>query len=715
MAQSDDAINVTNAYFNPANTEKVISFVRGVQIDDGTGDIQTMALLRIVPSSAFEQIWDFPSVYDGTQVELINEEGKYISNTKLTGYNNFYEYIKSFNGLSDDEAEQLKEKVNSTDSGYAFYNLAEDEQMLVVHSKMNTGSDDWILIAYIPLEYMESARFNALPLIFLLITVLILFVVNVCYLFEVNKQLKSSIEATQRANEAKTRFLSTMSHDIRTPMNAIIGMTAIAEKNINNPMHVESCLKKINLSSNHLLTLINDILDISKIESGKYAINPIVFSLSDLMENIFNIVRQNIRAKDLSLEIHTHGIVYEYLYADQLRLNQIYINIITNAVKYTNPGGYIKVDITQSPSPVAENSVRLVYRVEDSGIGMSKEFMSRMYESFARESDGRIDVVQGTGLGLAITKQLVDLMQGTIEVESEMNKGSVFTVTLDLPIAEHMTENLMLPDISMIVIDDDDVFLDSTKESLKQIGIDADLANSGIKGMNMIRKRHREMSDYQVVILDWKIPDMSGLEITEAIRTEIGEDIPIIIVSAYDYTEIEDEALAAGVSGFISKPMFNSALCKTIRELFKMEEESGNNSVVKRYDISGFNILIAEDNDVNYEIAECLLEDEGAVCTRAENGKICVEMLENDKEKHFDLVLMDMQMPVMKGIEATRMIRTSTNDYIKNIPVIAMTADAFAENIAECKAAGMDGHIAKPIDMTIVLREISRVMKKRKK
>jgi signal transduction histidine kinase/CheY-like chemotaxis protein len=610
--------------------------------------------------------------------------------------------------------EELKQKVSSTDSGYGFYNLAEDEQMLVVHSRMNTGSDDWVLVAYIPFEDMDRVQYNALPLVFLLITVLILFVVNMGYLYEMNKQLKSSIEATQRANEAKTRFLSTMSHDIRTPMNAIIGMTAIAEKDISNPMHVESCLKKINLSSNHLLTLINDILDISKIESGKYAINPIVFSLSDLMENIFNVVRQNIRAKDLSLEIHTHGVIYEYLYSDQLRLNQIYINILTNAVKYTNQGGHIKVDITQTPSPVAENSVRLIYRVEDNGIGMSREFMSRMYESFARESDGRIDVIQGTGLGLAITKQLVDLLQGTIEVESEMNKGSVFTVTLDLPIAEHMTENLMMPDISMIVIDDDKVFLDSTKDSLKQIGIEADLADSGIKGMEMIRKRHAESSDYQVIILDWKMPDMSGLEVTEAIRREIGEDIPIIIVSAYDYTEIEDEALAAGVSGFISKPMFNSTLCKTIRELFKIEEEHSVD-VVKKYDVSGFNVLIAEDNDVNYEIAECLLEDEGVVCTRAENGKICVEMLENDREKHFDLVLMDMQMPVMKGIEATRMIRTSTNEYVKNIPIIAMTADAFAENIAECKAAGMDGHIAKPIDITIVLREMSRVMEKRKK
>jgi CheY-like chemotaxis protein len=363
---------------------------------------------------------------------------------------------------------------------------------------------------------------------------------------------------------------------------------------------------------------------------------------------------------------------------------------------------------------VLENAVRLVYRVEDNGIGMSKEFMSRMYESFARESDGRIDVIQGTGLGLAITKQLVDLLNGTIEVESEVNKGSIFTVTLDLPIAEQMTENLMLPDISMIVIDDDEVFLDSSEESLKLIGIEADFADSGTKGMDMIRKKHSESDDYQVVILDWKMPDMSGLEVTAAIRREIGENIPIIIVSAYDYSEIEEEARAAGASGFISKPMFNSSLCKTIRELFKIEEENAPSISTKNYDITGFNILVAEDNDMNYEIAECLLEDEGAKCSRAENGKICVQMLEKDTSEHFDIVLMDMQMPVMKGIEATKLIRASKSEYVRNIPIIAMTADAFAENIAECKDAGMDGHIAKPIDMTLVLREIGRVMKKRK-
>jgi CheY-like chemotaxis protein/anti-sigma regulatory factor (Ser/Thr protein kinase) len=488
-------------------------------------------------------------------------------------------------------------------------------------------------------------------------------------------------------------------------------MTAIADKNINDPHHVRECLRKIALSSNHLLTLINDILDISKIESGQYSINPIVFSLSDLMDNIFNVVRPNVRSKQLSLEIHAHHIEQEYLYADQLRLSQIYINILSNAVKYTNPGGKIVVDLYEEPSPLLTGGVRLTYRVADTGIGMRKEFMERMYDTFSRENDGRVDTIQGTGLGLAITKQLVDLMHGTIEAESELGVGSTFTVTLDLAAAEHMTDNIMLPNIRLIVIDDDPILLESAKETLLQIGIDADLANSGATGLQMVLNGHRVARDYRVVILDWSIPDMSGLEVTRRIRAELGADIPIIIVSAYDYSEIEQQALDAGANGFISKPLFKSTLFKTLCELLNIDEQK-HDEESKKYSIEGMRILVAEDNDLNYEIAEYLLEDEGAQCTRAENGQVCVDLLQKDPAG-FDLVLMDMQMPVMKGLEATQIIRSASDPLMQTIPIIAMTADAFAENVEECLNAGMDGHIAKPIEMTRVLAEIEKVMRSR--
>jgi signal transduction histidine kinase/CheY-like chemotaxis protein len=539
-----------------------------------------MALLRILPASVFEYLWTMPSAYADADVVVINSQGNYVSNTRLSGYANFYEYIKNFNNISNDDLEVYKEGVNGDGPGYDMYNFENDEQMLIVHSRINTGGNDWQLISYIPVGSLDKAQFNSKIVWYVLNAVLVLFILDIWHLAEINRQLKKSIKETKEANEAKTRFLSTMSHDIRTPMNAIIGMTAIAGKDAGNKEHVESCLEKISLSSKHLLTLINDILDISKIESGKYAVNPIEFSLDDLLENIFNVVRQNIKAKDLELKVNTQGIVHKRLFADQLRLNQIYINILSNAVKYTNEGGKITVDIIQSPSDVIPDGVKMVYRVKDTGIGMSKEFMEKMYDSFSRECDGRINTVQGTGLGLAITKQLVDLLGGTIEVESKLGKGSTFTVTLDMETA-------------------------------------------------------------------------------------------------------------------------------AIEEAADTEDNGGTG-----YDLTDFNILIAEDNDLNYEIAESMLEDEGAACTRAENGKVCVDILEKNDSQKFDLVLMDIQMPVMKGIDAAKLIRASENEDVKNIPIIAMTADAFAENIAECRDAGMDGHIAKPIDMALVLSEIQKVMKK---
>jgi signal transduction histidine kinase/CheY-like chemotaxis protein len=713
MVQAHETYNVTSVYHNPVNDERVIAFVRDVQIVGDDGEKHTMALLRVLPSALFDDIWIFPTTYENTQVELINQDGRYISVTKLEGYRYFYDYIQAYNDLTDEQVEQLRQRINGETASYGTFRLADGEEVLLASSEVNPTMGDWVLIAYLPVDSLETVHLNMIPILILLITFLLLFLINVGYYNEINRQLRRSMAETKQANEAKSRFLATMSHDIRTPMNAIIGMTAIARKDIGNPHHVEDCLRKINLSGNHLLTLINDILDISKIESGKYAINPIVFSLADLMDNVCNIVRQTVKSKDLVLEVHTHAIRHEYVYADQLRLNQIFINLLTNAVKYTEPGGRVTVDLYQMPSPVTDGDVRLIYRVEDTGIGMSEDFMSRMYDSFSRESDGRVGSIQGTGLGLAITKQLVDLMQGTIDAESQLGKGTTFTVTLDLPVAEHMTDDLMLPDVTMIVIDDDETLLDTAKETLRSIGIDADLANSGRLGLTMIRDRHAASADYQVVILDWKMPDLSGLEVTRAIRAEIGADIPIIIVTAYDYTEIEEEAMAAGVTGFLSKPLFKSNLCRTLNDLLHVCDDVPDGPI-KSYDLEGMRILVAEDNDTNWEIAQILLEDEGAVCTRAENGRVCVNLLEQSPDA-FDLVLMDMQMPVMKGMDATKLIRASQQAQLRRIPIIAMTADAFAENIAACMEAGMDGHIAKPIDMAVVLAEIGKVMKTKRR
>jgi signal transduction histidine kinase/CheY-like chemotaxis protein len=711
LLASDGSVKVTCTYNNPVDNSKVVAYVSTVTIDDGTGQEKNMILLRVVSCDLVDEVWTFPTSYEETQVDVINLQGQYVTNTRLSECENFYDYIAQYNDFSESDRAALVDRVCNENESYGFYRTAEGVRTLFVSQKIPADVGDWTVIAYIPAADIGEAQLNWKPLLYLIITFAILMVANMGYYIETNRKLKENMQEIAKANAAKTEFLSTMSHDIRTPMNAIIGMTAIAEKNIDDKPRVEDCLRKINLSSNHLLTLINDILDISKIESGKYAINPIVFSICDVMDNIFNIVRQNVKSKNLDLEIYTHSIDHEYLFADQLRINQIYINILTNAVKYTPADGKIVVDVSQTDSPVLENGVRLIYRVEDTGIGMSEEFMSRMYESFSRENDGRIDVISGTGLGLAITKRLVDLMQGTIDVESEKGKGTTFTVSLDLPIAENLTDDIILPSIPMLVIDDDPIFLECAEDVLSQIGIHADLAESGHQGLDMLRRQHVKAQDYQVVMLDWKMPDISGREVMQTIRREFGEEIPIVIVSAYDYTDVRDEAMAAGANAFISKPLFKTNLCRTLDGLLNTDKDTTTTETHESC-IEGMNILIAEDNDLNYEIAMELLGAEGANCTQAENGLVCVEMLQESKDTNYDLVLMDLQMPVMKGLDAAKIIRASTNENIKNIPIIAMTADAFAENIAECFDAGMDGHIAKPIDMKMVLAEIDKVMKK---
>jgi signal transduction histidine kinase/DNA-binding response OmpR family regulator len=717
MAYEDNTFNVTSFYYNPVNNQKVISFVRRVQLTGNDGELHDYALLRVMPSSLFEKLWIFPTIYENTNVELIDLSGQYVSDVKLEGQSNFFEYICCANNLSSEDINTFKKQVVSGVPGYAFYKTDDGENTLFAYEGVNAECGDWIMIAYIPKSSMASAPFPYVPVITMLITFIALFFINTGYFRLCNYRLKKSAAELSRANAAKTEFLATMSHDIRTPMNAIIGMTAIAEKEIGNSEHVKECLAKIKLSCNHLLTLINDILDISKIESGKYTINPIAFPLSDLTDNVFNVVRQNISEKNITLEIHTHGEMQEYVYADQLRLNQIYINILTNAVKYTNSGGKITVDLYQEESSTVQDGVKLVYRVADTGIGMSEEFMGKMFEAFSRAKDGRVNEIQGTGLGLAITKQLVDLMNGTIDVESTEGKGSVFTVTLDLPLAENRGTEIRLTGASVLIIDDDYSFLESAGAALKSAGVNVSTAAGCEEGIKMIECKYLENNNYDAIIVDWNIQGennagMKGSELISKIRDRISFHIPILVVTEYDLSEIEDEGTKAGADGFLNKPVFRSTLCRALSHIMEIDnaQEQKDES---HFDISGMNILVAEDNDVNYEIAETLLEYEGAHCSRAENGRVCVDMLESGEEK-YDLVLMDVQMPVLKGIDAARIIRTSDNEQVRNIPVIAMTADAFAENVNECLEAGMDDHIAKPIDMTVVLEKIKVVMQNHK-
>ena len=454
-------------------------------------------------------------------------------------------------------------------------------------------------------------------------------------------------------------------------------------------------------------------MDISKVESGKLSLSPLTFSIVETVENLVNLSQPMIKEKNIDFSFRINRIEKEYLHADQLRLNQIYINILSNAIKYTEPGGSVSVDLREEASE-KQGCVKLIYIVSDTGIGMSPEFMEKMYQPFSRQTDSRVNSIQGTGLGLAITRQMVELMNGTIECRSKPGEGTTFTITLDIPVAEKQLKEMRFDAIDALIADDDPILLDTAVDALESLGITAERATNGREALEMTRGRHAAGKDYDIIILDWKMPDMDGVETIRKIRSEFGAGIPILLTSAYDQSDIEDEVKGAGASGFISKPLFRSRLYEKINEVLGTEatavEPEDDYS-----DLAGINILVAEDNEINWEILSAMLGMFGITTERAENGRICVDKMAAATEGSYDLIFMDVQMPEMNGLDATRSIRKLENKWAASIPIIAMTANAFSEDVAECLNAGMNGHIAKPIDMKLIIKEIRRIKEKKGK
>ncbi len=521
-----------------------------------------------------------------------------------------------------------------------------------------------------------------------------------------NKRAEKSRLDAEKANIAKSTFLTSMSHDIRTPMNAIIGMTTLAAKHLNDPDYVRNCLSKVTLASDHLLTLINDVLDINKIESGNLTLSPTVFSLSDSVMNLANIGRSQIQDKNHKFEIRVHNIKQEYLFADELRINQVFINLLSNAVKYTPANGKISVDVKQEPIAGENGKIRLIFTIEDSGIGMSAEFQKHMYDLFAM-ANKNTRTINGSGVGLSICKQLIDLMDGTIKCESTEGVGTKFTVTLDLLIADRVADNYVLPPMKMLLVDDDEIFLETASDTLTEIGLSPDCAKSGEEAIEIVTQKHKENKDYPLIIIDWQMPEMDGIETTKRIRKVVGEDVSIIVISAYATEDIRDAALAAGANGFINKPFFSSNAYKSISQILGLLDESEVIETNPYHKVKGMKLLIAEDNDLNWEIASELINMYGISADRAENGKICVDMITADGQNAYDAILMDIQMPVMDGYEATELIRSQENPRIREIPIIAMTANAYTEDIIRCAETGMNSHIAKPIDIERLMDVLS--------
>ena len=524
--------------------------------------------------------------------------------------------------------------------------------------------------------------------------------------------LEDALSQANRANRAKSVFLSNMSHDIRTPMNAIVGFTALATAHIDRQEQVEEYLKKIMTSGNHLLSLINDVLDMSRIESGKMHLEEKPCSLPDILHGLRNILQADVRSKQLDLSIDAVDVIDEEIYCDKLRLNQVLLNLLSNAVKYTAAGGTINMRITEKSSALDGGAI-YEFHIKDTGIGMSEEFVSHIFEPFEREKSSTISGIQGTGLGMAITKNIVDMMNGTIKVESQQGVGTEVTVCFTFRFAAEKKEPQEISALKgcrALVVDDDFDTCDSVSCMLGQIGMRAEWTLSGKEAVLRTKQAVMRGDCYNVYVIDWLLPDMNGVEVARRIRKEVGSSAPIIVLTAYDWADIEEEAREAGVTAFCSKPLFLSELRSCLHSIvYPDSEKEGLDQRASGKRHTG-RILLAEDNELNQEIAVAILGDAGFTTEVAPNGQIAVDMLKASRPGYYQLVLMDVQMPVMNGYEATRAIRGLEDKGLADIPILAMTANAFEEDKQEAARNGMNGHISKPIDIKNLFVVLDRVL-----
>lgn len=562
----------------------VISVGEAVRLRLADGSHKSYLLLRAIPVESMKRNWIFPTEYASAEIGLITSNCDYVIQSTSMRSENFIEFIRSYNFADDfNGADKLLQQIKEQSSGLLDLKNSKGEECYWYYSTLD-GFESIDILGVIPKSVLSHEGNNWNMVWLISGTVLLLAFIDGLYILSINRRLRATAKLAEQASEAKTQFLSSMSHDIRTPLNAVLGMTELAKKRVEEPDYVAECLNKISVSGSHLLTLINDILEISKVESGKASLNPVPFSVEDLVRGMESIIRSQADGHGLSFAVEMGPLLQPYLVGDKLRLSQIYLNLLTNAVKYTNSGGSVRLTVKEEPDEDG-SSADLICIISDTGIGMSEEFQKTMYDSFSRAQDSRIDKIQGTGLGLAIAKQMTELMGGTIICQSQLGEGTTFTVRIPLPTAK-------------------------------------------------------------------------------------AEDLPRTTVIS------DDDAV---------------------------------------HDLTGIRLLIAEDNDLNWEIIQAMLTDQGIQCDRAENGQLCVETLESLPPDSYDLVLMDIQMPVLNGRDAARKLRQSEREDLHHIPIIAMTADAFAEDVQACLDAGMNAHLAKPVELEKVLTTIRRHIKNKRK
>lgn len=643
---------------------------------------------------------------------IIDKNGNFVVRNNDAFRESYFERVSArYEFGSEEEVEAYLNGLQSAIDEQKVYSsvVPIDGQWQNIYCIPLSESTSWYLITVMPNDYMENAiskldRIRGVMMLGSVMAILLVMTVIFIVYYRISKRqinaLDRAVEDAVHANMAKSEFLSSMSHDIRSPMNAIIGMTEIAQRNIDDKSRVEDCLRKVSLSSKHLLGLINDVLDMSKIESGKMTLNEVPMSLRGVMDDIVNIIQPQLKARKQVFDIYIQKISKEDVYCDTVRLNQVLINLLTNAVKFTPEGGRVDVHVYQEDSPKGDDYIRTHFEVVDTGIGMSEEFQKKIWDNFSREETDQVRHIVGAGLGTSITKRIIELMGGTIELRSKIGEGSTFHVTLDLRKADINEHDMRLPEWNVLVVDDNEWLCLSAVSNLEELGVHAEWTLDGRDAVVLVEQRHKAGDDYRFVLIDWKMPNMDGLETVREIRKRVGKSVPIFLISAYDWNDLGQEV--AEIEGFISKPLFKSTLYERLKQYVDGYDAAADVEE-EEVDFTGKHILLAEDMDINWEVASEILSVTGMELERAENGKICLEMFEKSEVGFYDAILMDIRMPVMNGYDTTLAIR-ALDRADSSLPIIAMTADAFSDDAQHCLECGMNAHIPKPLDIAECMR-----------
>ncbi|MCR5256565.1 MAG: response regulator [Desulfovibrio sp.] len=697
-----------------------------------------MGILWCKPIAMFQRMMNLDDPMSLVTFRLIRRDGSYVVQSRGTGKDNYYSNLLTYctpeRRTVDQTVDDMKRAVatdGAFESNCRYVNAEKGIDERRSFRGVPLKDSNWYIVGILPYGVLNDAMEEmgasmargALASVAVLAAGILL--VFLLYLRMVKAQMKEARDARKKAEEAqavaelasrtKSEFLSNMSHDIRTPMNAIVGLTSIARDHVDDSARVDSCLRKIMISGKQLLGLINDVLDMSKIESGKMTLKLEEISLRETMETICDIVRPQIRDKGQNFDVYISNILSENVYCDGIRLNQVLLNFLSNAMKFTPEGGSVDIELWQDPSPRGAAFVRTHFAVRDTGIGMSEEFKSKIFTAFEREDSRRVHRTQGTGLGLVIAKYIVDAMGGSIEVESAQGKGTRFHVAVDLERVVGAENGMSLPPWNILVVDDSAELRRTAELSLRELGTRPQTCRSGEDAVELVQKARAGGEAFFAALIDYKLGGgMNGIATAEKLRELMGGDVPVILISAYDWDDIEEEALKAGLGGFIPKPLFKSTLYRALNRLRDggavAEAEAPGE---EKPSLDGLRVLLAEDQPINAEIAATILEEAGASVDHAEDGAIASRRFRESAEGWYDVVLMDLRMPRMDGIEAARTIRAMERSDAGTVPIIALTADAYAEDAKRCLDAGMNAHMAKPIDVNLLLRTLAELRRHR--